>query len=423
MKKFFRSVSRRIPLFFLAMTMVGGSTVYAIPSKYICPESDSRYMTESEIKSLSLQELNYAKNEIYARRGFLFQSQELRDYFGLFSWYDGRTSWDKFSDNVLNDYEQENIDLLKNAEYAKNPDGYPLDEKGYDIYAVGKGLGGGSGSSSSGSSSSGSNSSGNSSSGSSSSSNSGSSHSSSSSSSSSSGGSGKVSNMKKGKVEKLGKSFKLDLDGDGNKETIKYTYESSGKSGKANFTLSINNETIEGYGYNVYQELYGVCLGSDDIYLIVAMNGANNDPECYFYNWDHNVIYCVGSISAALEDISVDGYGTIHASVKTDVLDKNYMYADWEIGKNGILSMKEAETYEIVRKEYKLKKTITVYHDCDTSSKSRKIEPQNILVEYTNGDGWICIKAVNEERWGWYEVGKLSLEEKMKIFGGLNWAD
>ena len=49
-------------------------------SEYIIPDSNSRYLTESDISGLSLQQLNYAKNEIYARRGRKFDSVELQEY-------------------------------------------------------------------------------------------------------------------------------------------------------------------------------------------------------------------------------------------------------------------------------------------------------------------------------------------------------
>ncbi|MGN1023298.1 MAG: YARHG domain-containing protein, partial [Lachnospiraceae bacterium] len=47
---------------------------------YIIPDSDSRLLTEDDVKDLTLQEINYAKNEIYARHGRKFKSKELQNY-------------------------------------------------------------------------------------------------------------------------------------------------------------------------------------------------------------------------------------------------------------------------------------------------------------------------------------------------------
>ena len=97
-------------------------------SSYLIANSDSKYLTDNDIKGLSLQQLNYAKNEIYARRGRKFQSKELQDYFNSKSWYKGTIEPDMFQEGMLNDYEKKNAEFLKNAEYSKNPAGYPLDQ-------------------------------------------------------------------------------------------------------------------------------------------------------------------------------------------------------------------------------------------------------------------------------------------------------
>ena len=95
-------------------------------SDYIIWDSNIRYLTDAEVSALSLQQLNYARNEIYARRGYIFQSQELRDYFGSKYWYYGTIPASQFSAAVFNSYEQANIELLKKYEYAINPNGYQL---------------------------------------------------------------------------------------------------------------------------------------------------------------------------------------------------------------------------------------------------------------------------------------------------------
>ena len=95
-------------------------------SEYIIPESNSRYLTESDISGLSLQQLNYAKNEIYARRGRKFDSVELQEYFGSKSWYRGTIEPSQFTNDMLNDYEIKNADLLSAREFAIDSGGYKL---------------------------------------------------------------------------------------------------------------------------------------------------------------------------------------------------------------------------------------------------------------------------------------------------------
>ena len=98
----------------------------ASDDEYIFRDSNTRYLTWDDISSLSLQTLCYARNEIYARRGYIFRSQELRDYFGSKSWYYGTIPAAQFSSSVFNEWEIENIELLKEQEYSLNPNGYQL---------------------------------------------------------------------------------------------------------------------------------------------------------------------------------------------------------------------------------------------------------------------------------------------------------
>ncbi|MCB6201072.1 YARHG domain-containing protein [Extibacter muris] len=91
----------------------------AANSEYIFFDSDSRYLTESEVMSLDPSFLAYARNEIFARHGRIFDDPEIRSYFESKSWYNGTISGAEFDSTVmnnLNDYEKANIEVIKNVE-------------------------------------------------------------------------------------------------------------------------------------------------------------------------------------------------------------------------------------------------------------------------------------------------------------------
>lgn len=84
-------------------------------SGYFLDGSDSRYLTDEEIKNLTNDELQLGINEIYARHGRKFSSEKYRNYFSEKTWYNGTIEPDHFDEKVLNGYEQENIRKLTEA--------------------------------------------------------------------------------------------------------------------------------------------------------------------------------------------------------------------------------------------------------------------------------------------------------------------
>ena len=83
---------------------------------YVFADSSSRYLTESELKGLSQDQLMYARNEIYARHGYIFRDPALKSYFESKSWYSGSVSSESFSSTVFNQYELANIKLIQSLE-------------------------------------------------------------------------------------------------------------------------------------------------------------------------------------------------------------------------------------------------------------------------------------------------------------------
>ena len=116
------------------MTLFGGMTLTASAceeggyySDYIIPFSSDRLITEADVNRLGLtvQEINYAKNEIYARHGRKFKSAELTAYFNRQSWYYGYIEPECFTDNYLTTIEQKNVYFLTELEAKRG--NYDLD--------------------------------------------------------------------------------------------------------------------------------------------------------------------------------------------------------------------------------------------------------------------------------------------------------
>lgn len=82
-------------------------------SSYLMPDSAERYLEISEIEGYSHDEIQMIINEIYARHGREFHTQENIDYFSAQDWYEpvaGKA--DEEIDNEFNAYEKANVELL-----------------------------------------------------------------------------------------------------------------------------------------------------------------------------------------------------------------------------------------------------------------------------------------------------------------------
>ena len=82
---------------------------------YLLPESSERYLTMADLSGMDYSSLRIAKNEIYARHGRMFTSEDLDSYFGQQSWYSPSIPADQFTDDMLTEIEKKNVELINNA--------------------------------------------------------------------------------------------------------------------------------------------------------------------------------------------------------------------------------------------------------------------------------------------------------------------
>lgn len=89
-------------------------------SEYLLPEVTSRYLSENEVESFSTDQLQLAINEIFARHGRCFKTEEIDAYFRAKSWYQPDAS--KTDDQItaeFNEYEKANEELLEKVREEK----------------------------------------------------------------------------------------------------------------------------------------------------------------------------------------------------------------------------------------------------------------------------------------------------------------
>lgn len=75
-------------------------------------ETDKKYYTKEEFENEPMLVIHLAKNEIYARHGYIFTNEDLYNYFMGCIWYSPTCESADFVDDVFNEYERANLEIL-----------------------------------------------------------------------------------------------------------------------------------------------------------------------------------------------------------------------------------------------------------------------------------------------------------------------
>ncbi len=83
---------------------------------YFIPDSSDAEISDAQLEGMSAEELRIARNEIYARHGLIFKSEDLNEYFSNQAWYNGTVT---DADSIqLSETEAENIQKIVDYEAA-----------------------------------------------------------------------------------------------------------------------------------------------------------------------------------------------------------------------------------------------------------------------------------------------------------------
>jgi hypothetical protein len=79
----------------------------------VYPEGSTRLLRQSDMEGLTSWDLKVMRNEIFARYGYIFRTQEMIDHFSQQSWYAPR--YDDVT-RLLSSIEKKNIEFIKRYE-------------------------------------------------------------------------------------------------------------------------------------------------------------------------------------------------------------------------------------------------------------------------------------------------------------------
>ncbi len=91
--------------------------------EFVFPDSDTRRLLRSELEGKNEWECKIARNEIFARKGKIFDDPELQAYFESCSWYEGKNSQYEYSE-YISEIEAYNVQLIREyeEEHGFNPE-------------------------------------------------------------------------------------------------------------------------------------------------------------------------------------------------------------------------------------------------------------------------------------------------------------
>ncbi len=78
--------------------------------------SDREYITERDLRGKTKEEVAFIRNEIYARHGYVFNTEPYKSYFAQKDWY---TPNPNFNDDMFNEIEEKNKDFIVDYETEK----------------------------------------------------------------------------------------------------------------------------------------------------------------------------------------------------------------------------------------------------------------------------------------------------------------
>ena len=79
-------------------------------------ETNKKYYTKEEFENEPMLVIHLAKNEIYARHGYIFTNEDLYNYFMGCIWYSPTYESTDFDDSIFNEYEKANLEILANLD-------------------------------------------------------------------------------------------------------------------------------------------------------------------------------------------------------------------------------------------------------------------------------------------------------------------
>ncbi len=218
----------------------------------------------------------------------------------------------------------------------------------------------------------------------------------------------------------------IDMDGDGKAEDIIVEQIAEQYDAYDHYFMKTGDFAEERFSNNLYNEIWALSLDGENIWAVLYEDGPSSDPQTIFFRYEDNKLVEAGHIGHYIHSLNIAD-GIIHATMRTDVLQTDWVLARYGVDASRNISLIAQEVYEFtVQNDVTLKTDLTL-HSAPDSADTIVLSSQNVkFTRVADGFRWVCLEAENGQN-GWLEVedfGTLADGTKTwEIFDGLNMVD
>ncbi len=222
----------------------------------------------------------------------------------------------------------------------------------------------------------------------------------------------------------------LDMDGDGKTEKISLSADmvnNTSYQSYDNYVLKIGDSEIKGYSENLHNNLWVFSPDGSSLVLALYEDGPSADPVTTLFSYENGSVKNIGAFGDDIRKCTIEN-GIISGTERHDVLQTDWIKAQWEFNFKGELKRREYDTYDFTAlNDITLLTNLTVYADPDMDSESYSIKPQTVKFLKTDSTfSWIYMEGESGIS-GWFKVNGLEIEESgmdyYEVFEELNLVD
>ena len=327
----------------------------AKPDTYLFENSSTEELDLYQISGFDEELLGLARNEIFARHGYIFSKEDYKKYFENKNWY---APSKKLNEIKLSEVEQYNVKYLKWREkYIKEEGDYSsswlksreLERDFCDMYCF-----------------------------------------------------------------EVDKPFKMDLNHDGIDEEIVFQSESKDEWAVELGVIKINGKASEEISGQFQGYIWVVDIDETDNYKELVINdmGLSSDYEDSYYYYDGKQPVFMGKVTGELnsESSAIRNYvedGILHASIRCDILGTSWYNWDYELTSDHKLQEVPMDYWEVHWQTY-AREPFTIYENKQLSSKKAKYESGiPMLIVGTDLKEWVKVQLM-DGKYGWFNTNEFS---------------